>query len=85
MSAPVALFAGGDDDLADPTDVSRLISELNPDMIKYSTSISYYSHLGKLIQGVLHFILTSADFVWGLDAYQVLYPQILSVMQKYNS
>jgi len=70
MAAPVALFAGGKDDLADPTDVSRLISELNPDMIKYSTSISYYSHL---------------DFVWGMDAYQVLYPQVLSVMAQYNS
>jgi len=70
MAAPVALFAGGKDALADPTDVSRLMSELNPDMIKFSTSISYYSHL---------------DFVWGLDAYEVLYPQILGVMANNNN
>lgn len=47
MAAPVAIFSGGKDDLADPTDVARLISELNPANIVYSTSISYYSHLGK--------------------------------------
>lgn len=48
MAAPVAIFSGGKDDLADPTDVSRLLSELNPNNIVYSTEISYYSHLGKV-------------------------------------
>jgi len=67
MVAPVALFSGGMDDLADPTDVSRLISELNPNVIIYQDEISYYSHM---------------DFVWGLDAYTVLYPQIISLINS---
>jgi len=68
MTAPVALFSGGMDDLADPTDVSRLISELNPNVIVYQNEISYYSHM---------------DFVWGLDAYEVLYPQIISLFNSF--
>jgi len=67
MTAPVALFSGGMDDLADPTDVSRLISELNPSVIVYQDEISYYSHM---------------DFVWGLDAYTVLYPQIIALFNS---
>ena len=55
MVAPVALFSGGMDDLADPTDVSRLISELNPNVIVYEDEISYYSHMG-LIYFEIEFI-----------------------------
>ena len=49
MAAPVALFAGGRDKLGDPSDVSRLLAELNPDVIKYSTTIDYYEHMGKYL------------------------------------
>jgi len=69
MSAPVALFSGGIDTLADPTDVADTISQLNPDMIVYNTQIPYYDHL---------------DFVWGMDAHTVLYPQILSLLDQYS-
>jgi len=68
FAAPVALFSGGNDDLADPTDVQRLISELNPSLIKYQTEISYYEHM---------------DFVWGMDAHTVLYPQIISLFEEF--
>jgi len=69
MTAPVAIFSGGKDKLADPTDVSRLIDELNPNVIKYSTQIGYYEHM---------------DFVWGLDAAIQLYPQVISLLQQYE-
>lgn len=46
MAAPVALFSGGKDKLADPNDVSRLISALNPSMVMFSTEIDYYEHMG---------------------------------------
>lgn len=48
MAAPVALFSGGKDKLADPNDVNRLISSLNSTMIKYQTVIDYYEHMGNL-------------------------------------
>ena len=48
MAAPVALFAGGKDKLGDPQDVAKMISQLNPNVIKYSTTIDYYEHMGKL-------------------------------------
>lgn len=67
MAAPVALFSGGIDALADPSDVSKLKSQLNPDVIVYTADISYYSHM---------------DFVWGLDAYEVLYPQVISLINS---
>lgn len=69
MAAPVAIFSGGKDKLADPTDVAYLLSQLNPSLVKYSTEIDYYEHM---------------DFVWGMDAYQVLYPQILSLFEQYK-
>ena len=46
MAAPVALFSGDHDDMADPTDVSHLMSSLNPSMIVYSTTYTDYEHLG---------------------------------------
>lgn len=46
MAAPVALFSGGKDKLADPTDVAYLLSQLNPSLVKYSTEIDYYEHMG---------------------------------------
>mmetsp|Transcript_52417 Transcript_52417/g.87153 ORF Transcript_52417/g.87153 Transcript_52417/m.87153 type:complete len:402 (-) Transcript_52417:64-1269(-) len=69
VNLPIALFSGGQDDLADPTDVARLKQELPASSIVYQYNINYYSHL---------------DFIWGLDAYHVLYPQVLQVIQKYQ-
>jgi len=68
MAAPVALFAGGKDKLGDPKDTAKLISELNPSKIAYSVSIPYYEHM---------------DFVWGMDAGYVLYPQVVSLLKAY--
>ena len=98
MAAPVALFSGGKDDLADPTDVAKLKAQLNPSKIVYEYNIDYYSHLGKLSSSM--YLITfcmmvsdsiylsvsffcHADFIWGLDAYNALYPYVLSVMNKY--
>jgi hypothetical protein len=67
MAAPIALFSGEKDKLADPTDVQRTIASLNPDLIVYQSVIPYYEHL---------------DFIWGMDANQVLYPQIISLFES---
>jgi lysosomal acid lipase/cholesteryl ester hydrolase len=65
---PIAIFAGGNDYLADPTDVARLVSEL-PVPPVFTSSMPTYSH---------------TDFIWAENAYKTIYPQILSLLAKYN-
>lgn len=69
MAAPIAIFSGGKDKLADPSDVQKTASQLNQTLIKYQTEIDYYEHM---------------DFVWGLDASTVLYPEIISLLRQYE-
>jgi len=58
IKVPTALFYGDNDILADPTDVQQLISELSPDIIVHQNHQSSFAHL---------------DFVWGFDAYDLIY------------
>jgi len=67
MNVSVAIFAGGQDALADPTDVNRLMSE-----VPHSAIVAYYNepeydHL---------------DFTWGEDAYQKIYPNVLHMLNQ---
>eukprot|EP00211_Chloroparvula_japonica_P006301 CAMPEP_0119120156 /NCGR_PEP_ID=MMETSP1310-20130426/1324_1 /TAXON_ID=464262 /ORGANISM="Genus nov. species nov., Strain RCC2339" /LENGTH=422 /DNA_ID=CAMNT_0007109621 /DNA_START=102 /DNA_END=1370 /DNA_ORIENTATION=- len=66
---PIALFWGGKDKLADPTDVATLTSQL-PVPPVFDMEIPQYAHL---------------DFIWAIDAYQVMYPQILELLATYSS
>eukprot|EP00475_Leptophrys_vorax_P041301 TRINITY_DN77878_c0_g1_i1.p1 TRINITY_DN77878_c0_g1~~TRINITY_DN77878_c0_g1_i1.p1 ORF type:complete len:413 (-),score=120.90 TRINITY_DN77878_c0_g1_i1:32-1270(-) len=69
IKLPVALFTGGNDLLADPEDVEKLEALLTPNSnIVFNQMVDYYEHL---------------DFVWGLDAHKVIYPNVLSVLRKY--
>ena len=65
---PTALFSGGNDTLADPTDVDRIVPLLGTDL-KINKRINYYNHL---------------DFVWGEDAYKVIYKDILTFLKQYS-
>jgi pimeloyl-ACP methyl ester carboxylesterase len=62
------LVTGGADDLADPQDVETLEHLLPPGVVSTRDHIHIddYSHM---------------DFVWAQNAHEVLYPQILSVME----
>jgi len=64
----VALYWGGDDDLADPTDVQTIISTIPSQYIVENVGLPGYGHL---------------DFPWGLDAGVRLYPDILNAIKKY--
>lgn len=66
---PIALFTGGNDYLADPTDVATLIQDLPvpPVLHHYEPT---YSHV---------------DYVIAENAHIVAYPDILSLLAKYNS
>ncbi|XP_071952706.1 gastric triacylglycerol lipase-like isoform X2 [Antedon mediterranea] len=66
IQTPVALFWGGNDMLADPTDVKKLRSKLKN--IAFDSYIKQYNHL---------------DFIWSMDAADVVYKDILTIMKKY--
>eukprot|EP01006_Ploeotia_vitrea_P029936 TRINITY_DN62390_c2_g1_i1.p2 TRINITY_DN62390_c2_g1~~TRINITY_DN62390_c2_g1_i1.p2 ORF type:complete len:383 (+),score=54.20 TRINITY_DN62390_c2_g1_i1:31-1179(+) len=67
ITTPIGYFVGGKDELADPRDAARTLSEL-ANVVHYNDQPPY-GHL---------------DFVWGLDAHIKIYPQVLTLLQKYN-
>jgi len=67
VACPMALFAGGNDVLADPTDVAQILEQLPSKLVTYYESIPQYSHL---------------DFVWGLDAHKLVYAKILELFSS---
>lgn len=70
MKVPVALFTGGHDWLADPTDVAYLLPILNQTgYLKFHKNIPYYSHL---------------DFIWGVDVANMVYADVVSLAQKFQ-
>ena len=68
---PTYLFTGGQDWLADPTDVKGLINKLNTtsDALKGVTNIPYYEHL---------------DFIWGIDAAEKVYKVLINYINGSN-
>jgi len=67
VNVTMAIFAGGQDDLADPHDVERLMSELPKASIASYIYVEEYDHL---------------DFTWGEDAYLKIYPTVLSMLNQ---
>jgi len=66
LTVKTALFTGGKDWLADPTDVADLLPKIQ-DAVFYNKNITYYEHL---------------DFIWGLDAATEIYDEIISLIKK---
>ena len=69
LSVPTYLFTGNKDFLADPKDVSRLISNLKPNLGDklQRVNIPSYEHL---------------DFIWGINANKLIYDVILEDAKK---
>jgi len=66
LSVPTALFAGGNDFLADPRDVVWLEGQLKPGVIVKNVFYDDYNHL---------------DFVWGVDANVRVYEHLISLVR----
>ena len=66
---PTAIFYGKNDVLADPLDVSKLIAELPLNTVIFKQFSDKFAHL---------------DYVWGKNAYQLVYPDVVRLMGKYN-
>lgn len=69
ITIPVALFSGGADDLADPTDVSLLLAALPQSLVVHHDQTPTAAHL---------------DFTWADDLPKWLYPNLLPVLKKYT-
>jgi pimeloyl-ACP methyl ester carboxylesterase len=66
---PTAVFYGSNDALADPADIAFILEKVPKGVLVNVTEISGYAHL---------------DFVWGLDAFTRLYPQVLEVIAQHQ-
>jgi len=65
----IALFSGGRDYLADPTDVARMITLLPPQSLILSNVQANYSH---------------NDFTVGLNAYELIYSKIVNLSLQFS-
>jgi len=68
---PMAFFTGTRDPLADPTDV-KMLAEVIPDDNKpmFWLNEPSYQHL---------------DFIWGENAHELIYPDVMKIIAKYKS
>lgn len=66
VEVPVALYTGSNDWLADPTDVNTNLKPFLPNVILHK-NIDAWNHL---------------DFVWGINAKNMIYLDIIEVMNK---
>ena len=70
VSVPTALFSGGNDYLADPTDVAKLVAELPPSTVVFNSHQDTYAHM---------------DYVWGITSYQDVYPDVVALLKKHST
>jgi len=69
MTVPTAIFSGGEDWLADPTDVNYIFDQIDPKTLVFRKYIPDYNHM---------------DFIWALTANKLIYPDLLDQMKKYH-
>lgn len=67
LTVPTVLFTGGNDTLADPTDVAHLKNTISNGVIIGDWNIPKYEHL---------------DFIWGLDANTQVYDKVIAVLKS---
>ena len=69
MKVPTAIFVGGNDWLADPTDVQYIFDNIPSETLVFRKFIPDYNHI---------------DFVWALSANELIYADVVNLMKKYH-
>jgi pimeloyl-ACP methyl ester carboxylesterase len=69
IKVPTAIFYGGDDWLADPTDVMYIFDNIQNETLVYKKYLPDYNHV---------------DFIWGITANELVYADVLNLMRKYH-
>jgi pimeloyl-ACP methyl ester carboxylesterase len=69
MKVPTAIFSGGNDWLADPTDVQYIFDNIPNGTLVFRKFIPDYNHM---------------DFMWALSANQLIYADVVNLMRKYH-
>jgi pimeloyl-ACP methyl ester carboxylesterase len=69
MTVPTAIFSGGEDWLADPTDANYIFDQIRSQTLVFRKYIADYNHM---------------DFIWGLSANKLVYFDLLDQMKKYH-
>ena len=71
LGVPITIYWGGQDSVASPRNIEKILLELRGDPESPEVRdvlVSHYSHI---------------DFVWGLDAAKVVYPDIIKFFERY--
>eukprot|EP01027_Heterolobosea_sp_BB2_P017159 GEZU01024337.1.p1 GENE.GEZU01024337.1~~GEZU01024337.1.p1 ORF type:complete len:279 (+),score=67.86 GEZU01024337.1:98-934(+) len=68
LMVPTAVFHGGKDTLADPTDVAHMLSLIPQDMLAYHEFLPEFGH---------------GDFVWGTIANTEVYAKVIALIKQY--
>jgi hypothetical protein len=69
MKIPTAIFYGGEDWLADPTDVNYIFDQIQSETLVFRKYLPNYNH---------------ADFLIAITANELIYADILNLMRKYH-
>jgi len=69
IKVPTAMFYGGDDWLADPTDVQYILQQIQTETLVYKKFLSDYNHI---------------DFIWATTANERVYADVLDLLKKYH-
>ncbi|KAF2077848.1 hypothetical protein CYY_000810 [Polysphondylium violaceum] len=64
----IVLYSADKDILTTPTDVDQLVQKLPHPTLKYWQIVENYSHV---------------DFIWAIDAHQLIYPTIIEQLNEY--
>lgn len=88
-SVPIALFTGGADYLADPTDVLRLVATMGPARFAFMQDISYANHMYFVwsleVRPILFAdLFLNYSFISLWQAKKTIYPKVIDLLTKYG-
>ena len=69
INVPIASYWSQNDWLAQPSDVLRFLTRIPNSILSYEVPFEQWNHL---------------DYLWGIDAKDILYPQVIEAMDDFQ-